>query len=167
MELAVSKLTKHQLDEAVAELHKTIPVVKVQLSDPSIGNWTMTRLWFSWMNSTAKWMAARGSRMPIRAEINGKTTMNFFHEDAVIVDWRPFNETDAHEAFAKAYLGTDNSGKRYSWSKSKDGDKVQADKGQRYWAMCKHQVYMIEKGIEYLDPKDSEFRKLCESMGYE
>jgi hypothetical protein len=120
-------------------------LVTIEEFDGSIGKWGMSRLWRSWMTSTANFMAANGSIMPLMTKANG--------------DWygkRPFNEKDAHELFTSVHLGNNKEGKRLSWAKS--GDNV-ADKGQRFMACLKHEQWMVDKGIKFLIPRDSEFFK--------
>ena len=114
--------------------------------DPSIGKWGMARLWRSWMSITAKFMAAKGSVMPLMIDDDG----NWFGE-------RPFDENDAHELFTRQWLGTDGEGKRLSWAKDDREGMRKATKGERYIAMMKHENWCIEKGINLPAPKDSEY----------
>jgi hypothetical protein len=119
--------------------------ITIEQHDESIGKWGMTRMWRSWMSSTAEFMAANGSVMPLMTKKDGS--------------WygkRPFNEQDAHELFTSVHLGNDNKGNRLSWAKS--GDDI-ADKGQRFLACLKHEQWMVDKGIKFLIPKESEFFK--------
>lgn len=162
-EVIVTRTDRVKLNETLDRMLKTSAALKVTIKDSSTGKWGMSRLWRSWMASTAQWMAKQGSRMPVAAEINGKPTMNFFHPNAIITEWRPFDGNDAHEAFTRKWLGTNNNGERLSWKRD-EGVNV-ADKGQRYEAMVQHQVYMLEKGIQFMDPRDSEFRQLCQHYG--
>lgn len=123
--------------------------LKVDIKLDAIGKWSMSRLWYSWMASTADYMAARGCVMP-----------TLILEDGKWLGERKFNSNDAHELFTISYLGQDESGNRYSWGKSKESDKPQADISLRVYAMQSHKVYMDERGIKYMNPRDSEFDKL-------
>jgi len=152
-ELAVSKLSRDRLLEHVDEMLKTMPVIRVTLEDAAdkpIGNWTMSRLWRSWMKSTADFAAAKGTKI-VRRTADGREGRP-----------RPYDENDAHYDFTVAYIGTNDDGEPLSWARS--GKNI-ASKDQRIIAMTKHKVFMMEQGIKHIDPADSEFRSLCEHMG--
>ncbi|BAQ84250.1 hypothetical protein [uncultured Mediterranean phage uvMED] len=112
------------------------------------GKWSMTRLWRSWMKSTSDYMAFRGAIMPL-----------FVDEDGNNKGTRPFNSDDAHELFTVKYNCQINN-ERKSWKKS--GDNI-LSKSERYHCLTQHEIWMVERGIHYLNPKDSEFQKLKES----
>ena len=118
-------------------------------SSEGTGKWSMTRLWRSWMGSTAKFMADHGCTMPLMIK-----------KDGSIYGKRPFNGNDAHELFTAQWLGEDAQGNRLSWAK--DGDNI-ADKGQRLTAMMKHEQYMSERGIKFMIPRESDYFKQKES----
>ncbi|NRA60839.1 MAG: hypothetical protein HRU25_07980 [Psychrobium sp.] len=123
--------------------------VVVSVESAFIGKWGMARLWRSWMSSTAQYMAMRGAVMPLLVKPNG--------------DWygeRQYNKNDAHECFTFHWLGADANGNRYSWAKQSHDGLVAAPKGHRFMAMMRHQEYMIERGIKYMNPRASEFQKL-------
>lgn len=127
------------------------PYYILTAKNPAIGKWSMTRLWRSWMDSTAKEMAKRGVNMLI---VNG--------EDKCIGE-RQFNADDAHELFSTTYL-SDNNGKRLSWSrKGRDGMR-QATRGERVHAMEQHQHFMINRGIKHLNPNDSDYKKALQEQ---
>lgn len=133
-------MVKFHLQEAF-KLGKDI---KITLEPyPESGNWSMSKLWRSWMASTAEFMAANGVTMPLMINPKGE------HYGK-----RPFNADDAHELFTAQWLGVDAQGNRLSWAKS--GDNI-ADKGQRFNAMLKHEQYMTERGIKHMIPRESEY----------
>ena len=144
--VSMQNLEAHYLE--LQELLGKSPLLSVTVADGSTGKWSMTKLWRSWMASTAKFMAANGAVMPMMIKANG--------------DWygsRPFNADDAHELFTHQYLGADERGDRLSWKKRAGQGEVAATKGQRVYAMQRHQAWMTEKGIEHMVPRDSEYYK--------
>jgi hypothetical protein len=157
IELGINRHSKHLIDRHVDEMLNTCPVVVVTLEDPAerdSGRWTMSRLWRSWMTSTAEYMADNGATMPL-----------WFKNGIASKQSRPFNSEDAHEAFTRLHMGTDNHGNRYSWKRTKKPGEPYADKGMRVDAMQKHQAFMLERGIKFLDPQESEFRSLVNTLG--
>lgn len=133
-------IVSHHLQTAFKwdkDLQLTIEPVKES------GNWSMTKLWRSWMASTAEFMANNGVTMPLMISPKGE------HYGK-----RPFNADDAHELFTAQWLGCDAQGNRLSWAKS--GENI-ADKGQRFNAMQKHEQYMTERGIKHMMPRESEY----------
>lgn len=123
----------------------------LEAKNPVIGKWTMTRLWRSWMGSTAKFMAVRGVNMLI------------VNSDDQCIGERPFDHNDAHELFTVKYL-SDNQGKRLSWSKKGRDDMRQATRGERVFAMQQHQAWMIDKGIKHMNPKDSDYTRAVQEQ---
>lgn len=122
------------------------------ITKANVGKWSMSRLWRSWMSSVADYMTSRGATMPLHPW-SDKT--------------RPFNADDAHAAFTELLLGSDENGNRYSWARSRDGanGKPLAPKSKRVYAMQKMEVWMIERGIRYMNPaSDNEYRKLVEAQ---
>lgn len=123
----------------------------LEAKNPVIGKWTMTKLWRSWMDSTAKFMAKRGVNMLI------------VNSDDICIGEREFDKNDAHELFTNKYL-QDNLGNRLSWSrKGHDGMRA-ADRGERVYAMQQHQAWMIDKGIKHMNPKDSDYMKAMQEQ---
>lgn len=145
-------VSKAIIDEGLDKIKRLVEKhgqVVVSVESAFIGKWGMTRLWRSWMDSTAKYMVGRGAVMPLAIKPNGQ----WYGE-------RRFNKDDAHELFTHHWLGADENGNRYSWAKQQHDDKIPAPKGQRFMAMMRHQEYMVERGIHYLNPQDSEFQRL-------
>ena len=150
------QLTKYNLDEANQLMQKELDehnVLILTLKPATVGKWGMAKLWYSWMASAAKFMAANGSKMPLMIKSNG--------------EWygsRPFNEKDAHELFTSQWLGVDEKGIRLSWAKGKHDGMRPASKGERWIALRKMEIWCVEKGINILNPRDSEYRKLTEEQ---
>lgn len=132
-----------QCYNAITDLMDLIP------PEPKAGKWGMSRLWRAWMATTAEWMAANGSKMPLALK-----------PDGTYKNTRPFNEEDAHELFSRVHLGTDSHGNRYSWAKQAAPGEVIADKGQRFHALQQHQIWMTERGIKHINPRESEYQSL-------
>lgn len=123
--------------------------IRVTSEKNETGNWGMARLWRKWMAQTADFMAANGVTMPLMFDKNGEQYGK-----------RAFNEYDAHELFTSQWLLLDGCGERLSWSKNgRDGMKP-ASKGDRFLAMQKHEAWAVERGINLLQPRDSEYQKL-------
>ena len=59
------------------------------------------------------------------------------------------------------WMGTDENGNRLSWAREGNEDAVIADQGQRFHALQQHQIWMTERGIKHINPRDSEFASLC------
>lgn len=114
------------------------------------GKWGMSRLWRAWMSSTAEFMAGNGAIMPLWVNPDGTYTKT-----------RPFNAEDAHELFTMKHMGTDENGKRLSWKKKPENGEAIADKGQRFHALQQHQIWMTERGIKHINPREGEFASLC------
>ena len=138
-----------EFDVLVRELIKENPVLIASIKNASTGNWSLARLWRAWMSTTAEFMAANGCKMPLMIDKEGKP----YGE-------RPFDANDAHELFTNNWLGTDESGKRLSWSKSGRDDMRAATKGERFHALQKHENWCLEKGITLINPIDSQYREL-------
>lgn len=151
------QLTMHSLPEFIKELQVELadnPVLFVSVKSASIGKWGMARLWRSWMTATAEYMTASGATMPLCIDTNG---INFGS--------RPFNGNDAHDLFTSKWMGTDENGNRLSWAKSKNGDKRAADKGERFFAMKKHEDWCSERGIILINPIGSEYEQMAKEHG--
>lgn len=127
--------------ELGAEFEATMP-------NESLGTVPMLRTWRKWMAETARHMAASGCTMPMYIDKHGE------HHGR-----RPFNADDAHELFTSLYLGTDEHGRRKSWSLSSNDDEVQASMGDRLWAMDQHVIWCTERGIKLTIPRNSEYQK--------
>ena len=102
------------------------------------------------MASTAEFMAGNGAIMPL-----------WINKDGTYTKTRQFNHNDAHDLFTMKYLGTDDDGNRLSWKKKSENGEISADKGQRFHALQRHQIWMTERGIKHINPRDSEFASLC------
>ena len=77
---------------------------------------------------------------------------------------RPFNQDDAHCLFTALHGYTDKDGERLSWSKSgRDGMRA-ATKGERLAMMMRHEAWASERGIQLMNPRDSEYRQLVDNM---
>lgn len=103
------------------------------------------------MKETATWMAWQGAKMPLCYDREG----NPWGE-------RPFNEYDAHELFTHKWLGSDESGVRFSWrmrGEDKSGG-TPAPKSKRLYAMEKHDQWCASRGIILTIPDNSEYRQL-------
>jgi len=109
----------------------------------------MARLWRSWMESTARFMAANGVTMPLMIGRNGEP-----------FGTRPFSAQDAHELFTYQHLGCDGSGMRLSWSKAGHDGMRPANKGERFDALRRHEAWASERGIRLFSPRDSEYMDL-------
>ncbi len=130
-------------------------IISVSTAGGSTGKWGMARLWRAWMDSTGKFMAGNGSKMPLMIGKDG----NPWGE-------REFNRDDAHALFTAHWLGEDNQGNRLSWSrKGRDGMRA-ASKGERFHALRQHEAWAVEKGIILINPRDSEYFGLIEEGGY-
>ena len=144
------QLSNHNLQDFFEEIQIEISKHKLIIvnSQPAgIGNWGMAKLWYTWMGATAKFMAGNGAKMPLYIKEGG--------------DWygsRPFSQHDAHELFTRQWLGVDENGIRLSWAKS--GEQRKANKGERFNALRKHELWAIDKGIILFKPRDSEYDKL-------
>lgn len=114
------------------------------------GRWGMARLWRSWMGVTSEFMAGNGAIMPL-----------WVNKDGTYTKTRAFNAEDAHELFTIKHLGTDHNGKRLSWKKAPENGEVIADQGQRFHALQQHQIWMVERGIKHINPREGEFASLC------
>lgn len=144
------QVSKHNIQEFISLVESELEGDVLLIADTQpvgIGKWGMARLWRAWMATTAKYMAENGSVMPLMIKADNS--------------WygtRPFDCNDAHELFTRQWLGVDNNGYRLSWAKS--GEQRVATKGERFDAMRKHQNWCMEKGINLLVPRDSEYTKL-------
>ena len=149
-------VTRGNLDEAMTLIQDEIErshVAMVSVSSGSTGKWGMSRLWFAWMSATASWMAARGATMPL-GPLESKQAYGS----------RPFNQDDAHCLFTALHGYTDKDGERLSWSKSgRDGMRA-ATKGERLAMMMRHEAWASERGIQLMNPRDSEYRQLIEQQ---
>lgn len=144
------QLNLHNEDKASEWIHNLLnesPYHILSAKNPTIGKWSMSRLWFSWMESTGKFMASQGITQPLMITQDGKQYGS-----------RPFNKNDAYELFSSKLL-SDGNGDRLSWSKAGREDRRAATRGERVFAMQRHEQWMIERGIRYLNPKDSDYLK--------
>ena len=120
------------------------------IEEPSSGSMSMKNLWWSWMQTTAAFMAGNGVTMPLMINARGEYYGS-----------RPFDKNDAHELFTSKWMGTDENGKRYSWKVRNPAENERiATKSMRLHAMEEHQCWCVKRGIKLLNPEDSEFRKL-------
>ena len=141
------QLTKHNLqqlmDFAQLQLEST-DVVKVEFSSASTGKWSLAKLWRVWVGKAADYMASKGQTISVYA--NGK-----------VIQERKFNAHDAHELFTMYCLGCDKDGVRLSWAKKPHDGMQVATQGQRFDALRKLEIWCVEKGIQLLKPRDSEY----------
>lgn len=141
------QLNPNNIDKAndwLIELINDGPYWVLEAKNPVIGKWTMTRLWRSWMNSTAIFMADAG----VFVDVKNKSGQVIFR--------RKFNKDDAYELFCSK-LCCDENGNRLSWGKKgRDGMRT-ANRGERCFAMQQHQQWMVERGIKHLNPNDSDY----------
>lgn len=146
------QLTAANLNEVFGELADTISQegsILVKVESLKVGKWGMARLWRAWMKTTAEWMASRGAKMPLS-----------FRGDGSWCGERPFNQYDAHELFTAKWLCLNGSGERLSWSKNgRDGMRA-ATKGERFFAMQRHEEWSTNKGIMLFIPRDSEYKRI-------
>lgn len=144
------QLSNHNLQLFFEEIQKELNEEKLLIVNSraaGVGKWGMARLWRSWMDSTAKFMAGNGVKMPLMIKSDGSWYGS-----------RPFDANDAHELFTRQWLGVDENGVRLSWAKS--GNQRKATKGERFNALRKHENWCVEKGIVLFKPRDSEYEKL-------
>ena len=149
-------VTRGNLDEAMALIQDEIErnhVALVSVSSGTTGKWGMARMWRQWMSATASWMAARGATMPL-GPLESKQAYGS----------RPFNQDDAHELFTALHGYTDKYGERLSWSKSGHDGMRAATKGERLAMMMRHEAWASERGIQLMNPRDSEYRQLVDKM---
>lgn len=146
------QVTRFNLQQLMAELDAELDdtaILLVTTQEPSIGKWTMTKLWRMWMASTAEFMAGNGVTMPLMIAEDGKH-----------FGTRPFNQDDAHELFGNKWLGTDADGTRLSWSRAGRDGMRPATKGERYHAMQQHEAWASDRGITLFKPRGSEYNEV-------
>ena len=146
--------TSDQANDLLARCYNAISDLQAQLpkqEKKESGKWGMSRLWRAWMASTAEWMAGNNIVMPKWMKEDGTYSK----------EKRPFNKNDAHELFTIQWMGTDEHGNRLSWAKEGDENAIIADKGQRFYALQQHQIWMTERGIKHINPREGEFASLC------
>ena len=129
------------------ELHDE-PVLLVTTKNQRTGKWAMARLWRAWMATTAEFMDGRGVRLEVK------------NSAGAVIDVQPFDADCAHELFTKRWLGVDEEGQRLSWSRSGQDGRRAATKGERMDALRQHEAWAIDKGIDLLHPRESEYREL-------
>ena len=153
-ELHITKNNLDELLEAVQDALEKEPHLVIEIKGMKTGKWGMSRLWRTWMATTAKHMAGLGVTMPLMITKEGANHGT-----------RPFNADDAHELFSMRHLqGIE--GERLSWSKSgRDGMRA-ATKGERFHCLRQHEVFCVERGITLLKPRDSDYVKLSNEGGY-
>jgi hypothetical protein len=149
-------LTNNTLQDLVNELQKELsdnPCISVSTNlERNQGKWGMAKLWRVWMKSTGDFMAAHGATMPLMITEKGE------HYGT-----REFSEADAHELFTAQWLGVDAQGLRLSWSKKGRDGMRPADKGERFNALRKHEIWALEKGIVLINPRNSEYFELSKN----
>lgn len=132
--------------------------LKVVITQRNNGTMPMRALWAMWMVDIAKYQSDRGATMPILApETKQDGSIGW-----KVIGSRPFNETDAHEAYTKLCLGCDENGVRFSWavnSETYEGRKV-ADIGRKLHAMQKFHQFCIDNAIPIRIPETSEYQQL-------
>lgn len=151
------QLSKSNLESFFNEIQTELeanPSLVVSTQSRDAGKWGMARLWRSWMEKTGTFMASSGVTMPMMIDKQG-----------VIFRTRPFNGNDAHELFTEQWLGVDDKGVRLSWSKrGRDGMRP-ATKGERYFALNRHEIWALDKGLTLFKPRDSEYDQLKREQG--
>ena len=149
-------VTRGNLDEAMTAIEDEIArshVAMVAIKSGNTGKWGMARLWRSWMEATAKFMAANGVTMPLMISADGRQFGS-----------RPFSAQDAHELFTHQHLGCDSDGTRLSWSKAGHDGMRPATRGERFDALRRHEAWATERGIRLFNPRDSEYRELMKEQ---
>ena len=145
------QLTKFNLDALddliLAELEEHGTVI-VSSQPASVGKWGMSRLWRAWMKPTTAFMVAQGAYMPL-----------YYRKDGTPYGKRAFTENDAHDLFTLQWSGEDSDGKRLSWSKEGRDGMRPATKGERFHMMLRHEEWALNKGIQLMKPRDSDFAK--------
>ena len=149
------QLSKSNLESFFNDIQTELeeaPSLVVSTQNADGGNWGMARLWRAWMAKTGKFMASNGITQPM-----------MIGKDGVIFKTRPFNGNDAHELFTEEWLGCDENGTRLSWSKQGRDGMRPATKGERYFALNRHEIWALDKGLTLFKPRDSEYDQLkCE-----
>lgn len=151
------QLTQHNLESFFNDIQIELDgaqALVVSTQDANAGKWGMARLWRSWMTKTGDFMAANGVTMPMMIDKEGE-----------IFKTRPFNGSDAHELFTEQWLGVDDKGVRLSWSKQGRDDMRPATKGERYFALNRHEIWALDKGLTLFNPRDSEYEQLKREQG--
>ena len=152
-ELMVTRGNLEQAFDAIQDEIARSNVVLVDIKPGNTGRWGMAKLWRSWMDATAKFMAGRGVTMPLMINADGQQ-----------YGQRPFAPEDAHELFTSQWLGLDADGTRLSWSKAGRDGMRPATRGERFDALRRHEAWATEKGIQLFNPRDSEYRQLMEEQ---
>jgi len=145
-------LTLANLERFIADIKVELdsePCLLVSTQNRSTGKWGMSKLWRAWMATTAEYMAANGCKMPL-----------MINKDGVSHGSRPFNSEDAHLLFTSQWMLLDGSGERLSWAKNGHDGMRAANKGERFNALRKHELWAIDKGIMLINPKGSEYSQL-------
>ncbi len=151
-----------ELDEkiaySIAEILASGGEAGVTVVKKSNGTLPMLKVWRMWMADIAKYQANRGAKMPILAP---KMNHNG-HLEYVTIDYRKFDANDAHEAYTHLFLGSDESGNRYSWvlNKNKNEGRIAASLGRRLDAMRRFHLFCIEKAIPIRIPQRNEYSDL-------
>ena len=154
--MAEYQLTRGNLEQVFYSLSAELDnnqVLLVKTHSGNTGRWGMARLWRSWMEATAKFMAANGCTMPLMISPKGEPYGK-----------RPFAAEDAHELFTSRWLGVDADGTRLSWSKAGHDGMRAATKGERFNALRCHEAWATERGIQLFSPRDSEYRMMQEEQ---
>lgn len=145
-------VTRVNIDQFIYDLKQELeetPSLLVSSQNKSTGKWGMARLWRAWMATTADFMAGNGVTMPL-----------MISKEGVPYQSRPFNSDDAHELFTSQWMLLDGSGERLSWARNGHDGMRAATIGERFNALRKHELWAIDKGIDLLKPKDSEYSRL-------
>jgi hypothetical protein len=144
-------VTRHNLSDYFSALQDELeltPVIVITTQNGDTGKWTMAKLWRVWMDSTGKFMAGNGCKMPLMTDKNGNPYGS-----------RPFDKNDAHELFTRKHLGVDAKGVRLCWARKAHGGMRPATKGERYNALFKHEMWAGERGIILFKPRGSDYDK--------
>jgi hypothetical protein len=144
-------VTRHNLSDYFSALQDELeltPVIVITTQNGDTGKWTMAKLWRVWMDSTGKFMAGNGCKMPLMVDDDGNPYGS-----------RPFDKNDAHELFTRKHLGVDRDGVRLCWARKAHDGMRPATKGERYNALFKHEMWAGERGIILFKPRGSDYDK--------
>lgn len=113
-------------------------VLTLKHVNKAVGSLSMLRTWKMWMKEAAAHWHHRGITMPHYLDGEGKPHGT-----------RPINADDCHQMYTMKFLGSNNEGKRLSWSMDGGDDGVTvATKEQRLFAMDR----FVEMATEYAIP---------------
>jgi len=118
--------------------------IELFLPDEDLGTDTMRGTWFMWMGEISDHYKANG----IRSAVIGA--------NGSVIAYRDFEPDDAHNFCCNLFMGSDSSGKRYSWKMTND-DGSAASRAQRLQAMDRVVQMASEQGISLTIKKHSDY----------